>query len=269
MKVIDAHLHWLKNEYAEQIAKEAEQENTEEFIRPEYKRLNIVHGVVMGNLSIHEIKLEYPDLFSYCAPVGAQVFDIDNALDECEYLEEHLKQDRCVGIKLYAGYGVFNIVDNRLDPVYKLAEKYDKPVAIHTGLTASADALLKYSHPLLVDEVATRYPKVNFVMCHFGEPWFVDAAAVLAKNSNVCADLSGILVGRTGAFETFLMQNHCYLGGLTGWLGFVNDYSRFMFGTDWPLANLEDYIEFTKYLIPEEHWEKVFYKNAKRIYHLK
>ncbi len=41
-----------------------------------------------------------------------------------------------------------------------------------------------------------------------------------------------------------------------------------MFGTDWPLANLGDYISFTKEIIPEEHWDEVFYKNAMRIYHL-
>lgn len=41
-----------------------------------------------------------------------------------------------------------------------------------------------------------------------------------------------------------------------------------MFGTDWPLANLEDYIEYTKTLIPEEHWDDIFWKNAARIYHI-
>jgi predicted TIM-barrel fold metal-dependent hydrolase len=41
-----------------------------------------------------------------------------------------------------------------------------------------------------------------------------------------------------------------------------------MFGTDWPLANLEDYIAFTKAIVPEEHWEDVFWKNAARIYQI-
>ena len=41
-----------------------------------------------------------------------------------------------------------------------------------------------------------------------------------------------------------------------------------MFGTDWPLANLEDYITFTKDIIPEKHWDAVFFENAKRIYQL-
>ena len=33
-------------------------------------------------------------------------------------------------------------------------------------------------------------------MCHFGNPFLQEAAAVLGKNPNVCADLSGLLEGR-------------------------------------------------------------------------
>ena len=37
---------------------------------------------------------------------------------------------------------------------------------------------------------------VQFVMCHFGNPWLMDAAAVVEKNENVAADLSGLLEGK-------------------------------------------------------------------------
>mgnify|MGYP002803076544 FL=1 len=59
-----------------------------------------------------------------------------------------------------------------------------------------------------------------------------------------------------------------YTDYLATWLRYMGDYSRLMFGTDWPLANLEEYIEFTKRLIPERFWEDVFGKNAARIYGL-
>ena len=52
------------------------------------------------------------------------------------------------------------------------------------------------------------------------------------------------------------------------WLEYMDRYGDVMFGTDWPLANLEDYIEFTKRLIPEEELEGVFFHNANRIYQL-
>ena len=41
-----------------------------------------------------------------------------------------------------------------------------------------------------------------------------------------------------------------------------------MFGTDWPLANLAEYIRFMKEIVPEEEWEKVFFSAANRIYGL-
>ena len=65
------------------------------------------------------------------------------------------------------------------------AASYKKPVAIHTGATAGSNALLKYSHPLTLDEAAVAHPDVQFVMCHIGNPFLMDAAAVLEKNGNM------------------------------------------------------------------------------------
>lgn len=76
-----------------------------------------------------------------------------------------------------------------------MAVKYDKPVAIHTGLTATERGLLKYSHPFTLDEAAVKYNKVRFVMCHIGNPFLADAIAVM-ENPNVSADLSGLLEGK-------------------------------------------------------------------------
>jgi len=41
-----------------------------------------------------------------------------------------------------------------------------------------------------------------------------------------------------------------------------------MFGTDWPIVNLSEYIEFFKRIVPEKHWDKVFFENANRVYRL-
>ena len=56
---------------------------------------------------------------------------------------------------------------------------------------------------------------------------------------------------------------------MRGWLEYLNDYKRIMFGTDFPLANLGDYIEFVKAFIPPDEWNQVFYQSAVDIYHLK
>jgi len=55
---------------------------------------------------------------------------------------------------------------------------------------------------------------------------------------------------------------------LKTWISYIGDYERLLYGTDWPLANIGNYIEFIKKIIPERHWEKVFFHNANRIYKL-
>ena len=98
----------------------------------------------------------------------------------------------CCGVKLYPGYNHIWLTDPLYEPIYALAARYDKPVAVHMGLSAGPRAHLKYCHPLVLDEVAADHPDTRFVMCHFGNPWLMDAAAVVEKNENVAADLSGL-----------------------------------------------------------------------------
>lgn len=130
------------------------------------------------------------------------------------------------------------------------------------GQTAGSNAFLKYSHPLTLDEVAVTHPDVRFIMCHFGNPWLMDAAAVLEKNENVAADLSGLLEGKLVLAE-LLEEQKGYVEALKTWIAYAHCYDKLMFGTDWPLANYGDYIGFTKAVIPEKHWDNVFYRNAK------
>jgi len=104
-------------------------------------------------------------------------------------------------------------------------------------------------------------------MCHLGNPWITDAAAVISKNPNVCADLSGLLEGFTDMGEYFLEQEG-YLNHIMTWLAYMDAYDRLMFGTDWPLANIQNYVDLVLRLIPEKHREKVFSGNARRIYGL-
>lgn len=93
------------------------------------------------------------------------------------------------------------------------------------------------------------------------------AAAVVEKNPNVCTDLSGLLEGRFDLAE-YLTRLGGYADNLRSWLAYVEKWDSILYGTDWPIVNLEEYLSFVRYLVPEEHWEKVFFENADRIYGL-
>lgn len=271
MKIIDAHLHLFPSEpWSDETARRVGHENSTEHLRNVYKQLDIVHGVVMGNRSLETGYHDYPrDLFHYCVGLDSMVMKRGTHIPEDlpDQVEAHLKRENCCGVKLYPGYNRIWLSDEVYHPVYELAARYDKPVAVHMGLTAHPRAYLKYSHPLALDEAAADHPKTRFVMCHFGNPFLDTAVAVMEKNRNVSADLSGLLEGRVD-LDAYFREQAGYAGLLRTWMTALCAWDRLMFGTDWPIVNLEEYINFIRRLVPEAHWEKVFFENANWIYGL-
>jgi uncharacterized protein len=144
---------------------------------------------------------------------------------------------RPVGIKLFPGYRPFYPHDRRLDPVYEFAHRRRLPVLIHQGDTLDGLGLLKYARPIEVDEVASRFRDVRFVLCHLGNPWIDEAVELVYKNPNVYADTSGLL-GAPGSpyFDRALDHvrervEHAIIS--------TGRPDRFLYGSDWPLEALE------------------------------
>lgn len=267
LRIIDSHLHFCDFPGFDKIALEAGHVNNEENLRASYEQYHYVHGIVMSNRTLDPKAHVYPEFLSYCIGLDSPECN-ENVAAVMPLVEENLKKPQCCGIKLYPGYNHYYVSDVRYNPVYEMARQYDVPVAVHMGLTATDNGLLKYSHPLTLDEAAVKYPDVTIVMCHFANPFLQDAIAVFEKNHNIVIDLSGLLEGKIHDMERFMQEKKGYIQMLHDWLSYVGDYERVMFGTDWPLANLGDYVTFVKAFIPERYWEDVFFNNANRIYHL-
>lgn len=168
------------------------------------------------------------------------------------------------GLKLYPGYEPFYPADPKLEPAYRLAEEFDVPVMIHTGDTYSPSGKVKYAHPLHVDEVAVDFPRVKFVICHLGNPWFRDCMQVVYKNENVYTDISGLTLGDfSDRFEAFMRQQ---LKEMILWG--VNP-RKVLFGTDWPLATMESYLQFMEELkLPARDKELMLWENAATVFKL-
>ena len=271
LRIIDAHLHLFPpDERTNAMAQGVGHINSVDHLRQVYGELEMVHGVVMGNRSLDPAYHDYPaDLFHYCIGLDSSLLEGGKRLipDLADRVEENLKRDNCCGVKLYPGYNKVWLTDPIYEPVYALAARYDKPVAVHMGLTSFSRAHLKYCHPLALDEAAADHPKTRFVMCHFGNPFLESAAAVVEKNRNVSADLSGLLEGRVD-LERYFQEQAGYVSLLRTWLTAILQWDDILYGTDWPIVNLEEYIRFIQGIVPEEHWEKVFFHNANRIYGL-
>ena len=179
-------------------------------------------------------------------------------------LRAHLADRRIVGLKLYPGYEPFFPSDPALDPVYALAQEYRVPVMLHSGDTFTPTGKLKYAHPLAVDEVAVDHPDVNFVICHLGNPWIRDCMEVVYKNQNVYTDISGLVLGDfTDRFEEFMRKQ------LQEMLEYGVEPEKVLFGTDWPIASMESYLEFIDQLrIPARDRRKIMWENAARLFGL-
>lgn len=265
MKIIDAHLHIFPDGDAAPTACQAEKLSA---LRRLWEPLEIVHGVVMGNRSLAPEYHNYPaDLLHYCVGLDSRMLAEGGAVpaDLADLVEIHLLRESCCGVKLYPGYNKVSLSDPLYQPVYELAQFYRKPVAVHMGLTVFSQAHLKYCHPLALDEAAADHPGVSFVMCHFGNPFLESAAAVLVKNPNVSADLSGLL---EDPVDLAAWEQTGYASLLRIWLAAAGCWDRLLYGSDWPIVSPEAYIAAVQSLTPPEHQEFVFYENALRIYGL-
>ena len=90
---------------------------------------------------------------------------------------------------------------------------------------------------------------------------------VAYKNRNVYLDISGLLAGDESLIKATEQRTpvmHHYTLGLV----YLNNYTKVLFGTDWPLVPLAPYIDFCRKLVPESAYKDVFYDNAVRLFRL-
>jgi predicted TIM-barrel fold metal-dependent hydrolase len=181
-----------------------------------------------------------------------------------------LAAGRVRALKCYLGYSHFAPDHLAYRPYYELAERHQIPVIFHTGDTYSPRARLRHAHPLLIDDVAVDHPKVRFVLAHFGNPWLTDAAAVVYKNVNVWADLSGLVVGDGETFTAEERQEVLHETALAARRAFLyaERPNRFLYGSDWPLAPMTAYRDFLRSLLPETCHAQVFEENARILFRL-
>ena len=185
--------------------------------------------------------------------------------EELAELRSLLEEGRIKGLKLYPGYEPFSVQEPGLRELYVLAGRFGVPVMVHTGDTYAPSARVRYAHPLALDEAAVEFPDVTFVLCHLGNPWFVDAMEVVYKNENVVADISGLTLGAFAPrFERFA------LGKVNEVLAYINNPDKLLFGSDWPISDIESYLGFVRQLeaTPEE-LEGLLWRNAARVFRLK
>ncbi len=277
--IIDAHIHFSSHEGFRETARAAGHENSAEHLAEAFRANGVAAAVAMGAGSGGDDPAmvapmlpdlagpggEPPPFIYHCCGLTSEALTRAKLPRTLDAFARALAAPRCVGLKLYCGYSRIYVNDPLHHGFFELAESLDVPVVIHTGDTANARGVLKYAHPLNVDEAAVNFPRVRFVMAHYGNPWIVDATAVAAKNPNVCIDLSGLAAG-TIEPDDFCARYRGYLDHIRTWMEYLGDYEKLLYGSDWPLVGLAGYIEVIRRLVPEAEHDKVFCLNALRVF---
>ncbi len=238
-------------------------------LRRQMDENNIAYALVLTSYTVSADRPSTPEVLELArnepriGVVGGIQYDMD-PVAQVKALRTHLGAHGLKGIKLYPGYDPFSADDPKLRDVYALAAEFDVPVMIHTGDTYASRARLRFAHPLQVDEVAVEFPKTTFVICHLGNPWFTDAMAVVYKNKNVFADISGLTLNAfEERFERFVARK------LNDVIAYINDPSKLLFGSDWPLSDIASYLGFVQQLdLKPEEREGLLWRNAARLFRI-
>jgi predicted TIM-barrel fold metal-dependent hydrolase len=147
--------------------------------------------------------------------------EVDGALDELERAHSDLGLK---GIKLGPNYQVFDPLGKAALRVYELAEQRGLPILFHQGASPVREAPLRFAHPLLLDEIAIRFPELRVVMAHMGHPWQRETIVTIRKHPHVYADVSALFYRPWSFYEGLRLA--------TEW-GVLR---KLLFGSDFPVA---------------------------------
>ncbi len=102
------------------------------------------------------------------------------------------------GFKFHPSLQAFEPNNRAFYPLYEALQELQVPALFHTGQTGIGAGLpggrgikLRYSAPMLIDDVAADFPELTIVMAHPSVPWQDEAISIATHKANVYIDLSG------------------------------------------------------------------------------
>jgi len=143
-----------------------------------------------------------------------------NVLWELEYL---VKEHDARMVKVYPPEDL-PLNDPEMYPLYEKAGELDIPVAIHLGWCWVPPGVSYNCLPVLLDQVASDLPEVNFVAFHAGYPYFLDLALSAAVHPNIYFGLNLLVSWAANAPRRFGE----IIGEALRWVG----SERIVWGTD-------------------------------------
>ena len=162
----------------------------------EMKLLNIVKGVVsVGEGADEEIAIWQTEAPGRIVPSYGMFLGISE-LPDLVKLEKAFAEKRFLVLgEVGAQYAGLSLSDPKLEPYLAMAEKYDIPVAVHTGLSFPGvpydPCCPKFrtflGNPQTVEDALVRHPKLRVYLMHGGPPFMQETIAIMSLYPQVYA----------------------------------------------------------------------------------
>jgi predicted TIM-barrel fold metal-dependent hydrolase len=214
------------------------------------------HRPKVGNDFVAKVADKYPERVIGFASVDPHK---KSAVKDLDYGIRDLKLQ---GLKLHPQVQAFEPNDKAYYPLYAKCEEYKIPVTFHTGSTYWGAGLmggggvkLRFSNPMLIDDVAADFPELKLIMAHPGWPWQDEQLAIAMHKENVYIDLSG---WSPKYFQPLLIT---YMTRMIP--------HKFLFGTDYPMLSPQRWLQdFENLKVSPEVRSMVLRDNATRLLQL-
>lgn len=166
------------------------------------------------------------------------------------------------GAKFHPSLQGFPPNDRSAYPLYAELESLGVPALFHTGQTGIGAGLaggggikLRYSDPMLIDDVAADFPGLTIILAHPSFPWQDSALAVATHKLNVYIDLSG------WSPKYFPPQLVRYANSLL--------QDKLLFGSDYPVIAPDRWLaDFAQLEIKDHIRPKILKDNAIKVLRL-
>ncbi|MBI1940965.1 MAG: amidohydrolase [Acidobacteria bacterium] len=176
-------------------------------------------------------------------------------------LESAVKKLGLKGLKLDPALQDFPAHHRKVFPTYEAAAALGIPLLIHTGMSWAPETPLERSHPLHLEEPIRQFPKLNFVLAHFGWPWVWEATALALKYPNVYLDTSCLYYDSPKEFFQFVFSEQIPTTVIERSLR-----NRIVFGSNYPRVEIRNMVHALKSLaLTEGCLNKILRENAERL----
>jgi uncharacterized protein len=180
--------------------------------------------------------------------------DVTEQADQC-------REMGLVGVKLGPNYQSFDPLSQPALDFYAYCEWHGLPVLFHQGASPIRSAPLRYTYPLVTDEIALRFPELRIVMAHMGHPWGKETVVTIRKHPHVYADVSSIYLRPWVCYESLLAAHEW---GCT---------HKLLLGSDFPIATTAEAMAGLRRVndilagtalprVPAEHIERIIHADA-------